>query len=428
MILKLFRTMLFFLLMPLALQSQQLIDGIAALVGEEIILVSDINQMAMELARQNGIDLRYQSELFGQLQNQALEELINVEIILLQAELDSVTVKKRDVAAAVNEQLQQYIQMAGGNEENLVNYMGMSIENLREKLYPRIKSGLLVQQMQTSKFQNISVTRPEVMEFYKEMKDSLPPIPERVEIAHILKSPRASDEKSKDIYRQLDSIRSLIINEKLSFEDAAAEYSEDPGSAERGGDLGMVQRGTFVPEFEKAVYELQIGEISPIIKTQFGYHIIQLMEKRGERLHVRHILLSLETDELDVSATVNKLSTLRENILKDRNFEEMARTESEDPEAVENGGYLGEFPLNSLQIKEFAEVCSKLQPGEISEPFQTEYGVHILKLISRKHSENINLKEHYNVVENMVLNQKRQKFWNEWLMSLRDDFYVERKI
>ncbi|MCK5682937.1 peptidylprolyl isomerase, partial [bacterium] len=402
---KLIRPFLLLFLLILSVESakgQQLIDGIAALVGEKIILISDINQLAMEIAQQSNIDLRYQPDLFQEFQVNALEEMINVEIILLQAEVDSIYVKDRDVENTVESQIQHYLQMAGGSEDNLETYMGLSVKKLREKLFPRTKSNLLVQQMQATKFQNISVTRPEVIEFFNSYKDSLPPIPERIEIAHILKSPRASEVKSTGAYNKLDSIKTQIINKVLSFEDAALKFSQDPGSAEKGGDLGFVPRGTFVPEFEKAAFNLKKGHLSDLIKTQFGYHLLELIEKRGEQIHVRHILITLETDDDDVANTIHILSTLRKNIITNDNFEEIARTESEDPEAKENGGYLGEFTLNSLQIKEFTEIASQLKVGDISDPFQTEYGVHILKVISRKPSENIDLSKHYNIIESMV--------------------------
>ncbi len=417
-------TALIFVMAP----AQQLVDGIAALVGEKIILVSDVNQMAMEMARQNGVDFRYQQSQFQAYQEQALNELINVEIILLQADVDSITVKDRDVENAVNNQVDQYLQMAGGSEEALESAMGISVKTLREKLTPRIKSSLLVQQMQAKKFENISVTRPEVIAFYEAHKDSIPPIPARVEIAHILMSPRASDSKSAAVKKQLQDIRQQIVDGKIRFEDAAKKYSQDPGSAERGGDLGFVPRGTFVPEFEKAAWSLEENQLSDIIKTQFGYHLIQLLEKRGEQIHARHILLTLQTDDTDVQETINKLSTLRQTIINTGDFESAAREYSEDPDAVTNGGYLGEFPLNSMQIQEFSNVCDTLKPGEISMPFKTQYGIHILKLISYKPSENIDLYKHYNIVENMVLNEKRQNYWNKWLLGLRNDFYVERKM
>jgi len=416
------------LLAAAPLRSQQLVDGIAALVGEKIILVSDINQMAMEIARQNGIDIRTQPQVLAQLQGEALEELINVEIILLQAETDSVFVKDRDVENSVQGQLDQYLAMFGGDETVLEQYMGLDLRTLREKLYPRIKSNMLVQQMQQEKFANISVTRPELKQFYDEYRDSLPPLPERVELAHILKSIKVSDERGGGVREQLTAIRDSILEGTLLFEDAALKYSQDPGSSDRGGDLGFVSRGTFVPEFEKAAYGLSDGEISEPVKSQFGYHIIQLLEKRGEQIHTRHILLSLESDESDLAAVVNSLSTVREKILNGADFEETARTESEDPNVQENSGYLGEFSLNTMQIQAFAEAIKNMSPGEISTPFQSEYGVHIVKLINRKVSENIDLYKHYNIVESMLLNRKQQEFWDRWLMGLRDDYYVEKKL
>jgi len=403
-----------------------MIDGIAAIVGEDVILYSEINQMAFEMAQQSGIDLYSNEKMFSRFQEDALREMVRSKIILLQAAEDSVVVEDRNIEMSVEQQMQQYINMAG-SEEVLEMYLDTPVRKIREQLYERIKSQMLVQKLQTEKFSNISVSRPEVEEFYSQNKDSIPDLPRRVDISHILITEKPSPESYEKTYNRLIEIRKEIKSGKLSFEEAAKKYSQDPGSATEGGDLGMSPKGTFVPEFERAAYELKVDEISLPIKTQFGYHLIQLIEKRGEMIHTRHILLPIQTTENDDNYVINMLSTLRDSLLDGENFQEFALKYSEDPDVKSNKGHLGEFDADNLQIPEFGSVVKKLKPGDISEPFISQYGFHILKLNNRKEAESVCLETHYATIEKMALNQKKSKFWESWMDKLYSKFYVEIK-
>jgi len=295
-------------------------------------------------------------------------------------------------------------------------------------LYERVKSSMISQQLQSEKFSKIKISRPEVIDFYNANKDSLPDLPERIDIDHILITEKPSPQSKKNTLDMINGIRDEIIAGTLTFEDAAFQYSQDPGSAEDGGDLGFVPKGTFVPEFEKAAFALEPGEISSPVETQFGYHLIQHIETRGELIHCRHILFSIQTSEEDNQYVINMLSTLRDSILQGGDFEEFARKYSEDPDVETNGGHLGEFAIETLQIPEFGDVSENLKEGEISEPFISPYGFHILRLNKRLSSENISLETHYPILENMALNEKQMNFWNNWMEKLYGKYYVEIKF
>jgi peptidyl-prolyl cis-trans isomerase SurA len=411
----------------LFLPAQQMVDGIAAIVGENIILFSEMNQYAFEMAQQAGIDIYKNPEAFSNLQQQALRELVNSKIILLQAEADSIEVNERNVEMSANQQLQQYIQMAG-SEEVLEMYFDTPVKKIKEMLYERVKSSMISQQLQSEKFSKIKISRPEVIDFYNTHKDSLPDLPERIDIDHILITEKPSPKSKQKTLDMINGIRDEIVEGKMTFEDAAFQYSQDPGSAEEGGDLGFVAKGTFVPEFEKAAFALQPGEISEPVETQFGYHLIQNVEVRGELIHCRHILFSIQTSDEDNQYVINMLSTIRDSILQGGDFEAFARKYSEDPDVDANGGHLGEFAIENLQIPEFGEVAKDLKDGEISEPFISPYGFHILRLNKYLPAEKITLKNHYPILENMALNQKQMAFWNDWMEKLYSKYYVEIKF
>ncbi len=417
----------FFILLFSMLPAQQLVDGIAAIVGEDIILYSEMNQYAFELAQQNGIDPSKNPEVFSSLQEKALKDMIDSKILLLQAEEDSIEVSERNIEKTLEQQMQQYVQMAG-SEEMLEMYFDTPMKKIRELLYERIKSSMISQQLQNEKFEKISITRPEVGAFYRENKDSIPDLPERIDIHHILMTEKPSRASRDAGYRRALSVREDILDNKASFEEAARKYSEDPGSAEDGGDLGFVSKGTFVPEFEKAAFSLGKGEISMPVETQFGYHLIKVVEKRGDLVHARHILFPIHSSENDNKEVINMLSTIRDSIIEQGNFEEFARRYSEDPDAEANGGHLGKIALETMQVPEFAAIADTLEPGEISTPFKTEYGYHILRLNKRLEPEEITLENHYPTLENMALRDKQMRFWNAWMDKLYEKYYVETKL
>ncbi|MEA2077423.1 MAG: peptidylprolyl isomerase [Candidatus Marinimicrobia bacterium] len=415
------------LITAMFLPAQQMIDGIAAIVGENIILFSEMNQYAFEVAQQGGVDVYKNPEAFAVIQKQALRDLVNSKIILLQAEVDSVEVNERNIEMTVEQQIEQYIQMAG-SEEVLEMYFDTPMRKIREMLYERVKSSMVSQQLQAEKFSKIKISRPGVVDFYNTNKDSLPDLPERIDIDHILITEKPSPESKQNTLDMIDDIRAQIIEGTLTFEDAAFQYSQDPGSAEGGGDLGFVSKGTFVAEFERAAFSLQPGEISQPIETQFGYHVIQTIEIRGELIHARHILFSIQATESDNQYVINMLSTLRDSIIEHGDFEYFARKYSEDPDVEMNGGYLGEFALETLQIPEFGEISKDMKEGEISEPFISPYGFHIIRLNKRLGSEKISLESHYPILENMALNQKQSLFWENWMEKLYGKYYVEIKF
>lgn len=220
-----------------------------------------------------------------------------------------------------------------------------------------------------------------------------------------------------------------MLQDGADFGELAKQYSEDPGTAARGGDLGFVNRGDFVKEFEEVAFGLNEGEYSDIVQTQFGFHIIQLLEKKGEKIHARHILVQLKPTQKDEQLVIDKLNGIRDSLISgEATFDEMALKYSDDPNVKEDKGHLGKYRTDSFQIKAFETVCDTLSPGEISHPFRTEFGYHIVKLNGREEERKVSLKKDWQQIEELALQFKKEHEFKKWLASLREEIPVEIKI
>ena len=193
--------------------------------------------------------------------------------------------------------------------------------------------------------------------------------------------------------------------------------------------MGFVSRGTLVKEFEEAAFALKPGEISDIVQTQFGFHIIQLLERQGERIHVRHILIQLQPTPEDEQRVINKLKEIRQEILDGKaTFEEMALKYSDDPNVQKDHGHLGTFQEGGFQIKEFEEAVKNLKEGEISEPFRTDFGYHIIRLNKRIQARELSLDKDWEQIEQWALQYKQTQEFQKWLQQLRQEIPVIVKI
>jgi len=264
--------------------------------------------------------------------------------------------------------------------------------------------------------------------FYQQFRDSLPRVEASVDISHILMQIKPSEESAKQALEKIKKIKQLLDN-GADFAQVARQYSEDPGTRERGGDLGFVERGTLVKEFEEVAFQLKPGEISDIVRTQFGFHIIQLLERRGEQIHVRHILIQLQPTQADEQRTYEKLVEIRKKIISgEATFEAMALKYSDDPNVQKDKGHLGVFRINSLQIPEFKAVIDTLKEGEISMPVRTQFGYHIIRLNKRIEPHVMTLETDWQQIEQMALDYKRNKLFTEWLAKLRQEIPIEIKM
>ena len=397
----------------------QIVDEIIAVVGNEVVLSSDIETQYLQYLSQGYTD----SE---EVRCQIIEDVLYQKLLVHQAKLDSTDVSEDDVNQELDSRLNSFISQLG-SEEALEEYFKKSTSELKIEFYEIIYNQLLTQRMQSSITSSVSITPEEVKLFFQEMKKSsdIPVMPTTLEISQIIKIPEITlDEKSR-IRKKLISFRDRIKNGE-DFTVLATLYSDDTESAKNGGELGFVGRGALVPEFESAAFSLKGDQISEVIETQFGYHIIQLIERRGETVNVRHILLKPKVSSASLLEAKTQLEKV-ENLMKSEEitFEEAARFHSDDV-SKNNGGLLinpqtgsslftvEELPLN---IRYSAERMNEGDVSSISQ-FVMDDGkkaYRIIKITRKLKEHSANLIDDFSLINDAALNEKKQQEISEWV-------------
>lgn len=402
---------------------QEVIDRVVAVVDDQIILQSELVQYTYSMAMQMGVDPRKHPDKFNELRSSALQSLIAQKVFFAKAKEDSVTVDQRQVEQVLEERLKYMVDQLG-SEEKLEEYYGQPLRKIRRMFRESVEEGLLVRTLQQKKFREVKISRREVEEFYQANKDSLPGIKAAVRLSHILVTIAPGDAAVTAAKIKIDTLVQRLRSGE-DFATLARLYSEDPGSAAKGGELGLIQRGDFVKEFEEAAFALQPGELSGVVRSSFGFHVIQLIERRGEKINARHILVRLGTSASDEKATEAFVRQLREDILAGKiSFAEAAKKYSTDPTSNEKGGDLGWFESEQLQVPAFREAAKTLQPGEISQPLKTQYGFHLVRLDDRREARQYTLAQDWQEVHEMALNVKVEREMQNWLVVLKKQMYV----
>ena len=420
------KVLFFFFLFAIPLFCQEVIDKIVAIVDNEIIMQSELQFQVSLVASQRKIS----PETPG-LKNQVLKAMIEDKLVYAQANIDSITVTDDEVENRINYQIQMFTQQYGSKEKVEQAY-GMSIEKMKRELREDVKKNIMVQKLQEKNFSGVEASRHEVEDFYSNYKDSIGVIPDKVKLSHIYRNPKSSNEQRLKYY---DITKGILdsINHGADFSIMAKRYSQDPASAINGGDLGFVKRGIFYPEFESAAFALNIGQVSNIIESPAGFHIIQLLEKRGEAIHTRHILIKIKNDEQADLRTIEFLTEIRDSIVrKFDTFANYAKKYSEDKESNAFGGDLGTFYVSQLD-KNLSEIVSKLKEGEISFPRRIEYGAdnygyHIVYLEKRIPQHVADIENDYPELKKLADENKKQKLYTKWIEELKGKIYNEVRI
>ncbi len=409
----------------------KLLDQIVAVIGNQIIKQSDINNQLRQIKNQ----LVEQGDSSDISPCDVLEDLVFEKLMLDQAQKDSIVVSEAQVENELDRRIRFFV-MQIGSEKKLEEYYGKSINEIKDEFRSSIKNQLLTQQMQQKITGNVSVTPAEVKAFYNRFpEDSLPFVNAEVEIGQIVIHPTISKEAKAEAKEKINILRERILKGE-KFNTLAILYSEDPGSARKGGELGLVPRGTFVPEFEAAAYNLKADEVSKIIETEFGYHILQLIERRGEQINVRHILISPKFDGSDLLRAKNKIDSVYAILKTDTlSFAEVAQRYSEDQATKDNGGLIinpqtgtTRFEMNQIDPSLFF-VIDKLKVGEFSEPqlFQTQGGkqaYRILYLKNRTEPHRANLKDDYQRLQEAALSYKQNEITRKWISKKLQTTYL----
>jgi len=406
--------------------AQQIADKIVAVVDNEIILKSELDFRASFEAAQKNQNLKDTTFL-----KTILLQLIEEKLLYAQAELDSVNVTDDQVTQQLEYQINYFISQYG-SKERLEQVYGMPVEKIKRTLRDDTRKNLMAQMVQQKKFSSIQVSRKEVEDFFDSYKDSLGIVAEKYQISHIFQNPRTG-ERIKTKARSLAIALLDSLKKGSDFASLAKKYSDDPGSASQGGDLGFVKRGVFYSEFEAVAYSLAPGSLSGVVESPVGFHIIQLIERRGESIHSRHILIKLKSDdEADLKA-IEFLTDLRDSIIKNVNtFESFAKKYSDDKETSKFGGQLGTFEKNQLD-KSTLDQIYKLKEGDIGYPKRLEidrntYGYHIVKLIKRIPEHRANLDQDYEEIKRLTEYNKKQKLYAIWMDELKEKIFWETRL
>lgn len=403
--------------------AQQLVEGIAAVVGNEIVLKSEIDNYVQSWAIQNRVNISRDQAKLQKLRTTVLERLVEQKMLLAKADEDTITVEEREIDQRVEQQV-SYMLNQVGSEEKLEEAFKAPIKKIRRDLRKETEERIKIEMLRRTKFQNVKVSRREVENFYTAFKDSLPGINETVDIGHILKQIRAGGASREAALKKIKSVQQELAA-GADFEKLAEKYSEDVASAKRGGDLGFTKRGDFVKEFEEAAFKLEPGQISGIVESQFGFHIIQLVERRGEKIRTRHILIQLRPTEDDEKQIIEQLQSIRSKILAGADFDSMAVANSDDENAYKDKGHLGVWEVEKLAIPAFARIVKTMKAGEISEPFKTDYGYHIIKLFDKQDKRPLSLEKDWQKIQEMALNHKIEKEYDNWIAKIREQIPVE---
>jgi peptidyl-prolyl cis-trans isomerase SurA len=401
-----------------------LIDGIAAIVGEHVILKSDLAQIVQMTAVEQRLDPRLDVDKLEKIQFQVLESLINQKLILEIAEVESIEVEDREVDQAVEQYIAQSVGQAG-SEERLESILGKRLSELRREWWPDMKEQLVAERYQGQLFSDVDITREEVFVFYNNYKDSLKAVPTVYSSSHIFFKARPGGKSRSGARFLLDSLRREILSGS-DFAHLAAIYSEDPGSAKRGGELGFVNRGTLVPAFEQAAYTLGPGEVSPLIETEFGYHIIETVESLGDKINARHILITPKVSSVDEDSVYALALSVRDSVGSEEGlFAVMAKRHSDDASTGDSGGRLGWVDPERFPIEAIAKVLPAVEVGTCSPPINTDDGFHLLYVHEKREGGLPTLETHWAEIEGLSLARKKTKRFKHWLKNASSTIYVE---
>ena len=410
-------------LFPVKAQNQQKVDGVAAVVGDKVVLSSDVNQSLAMAVFQQKLDPNKDGDLIQSIKNNIINTIVNRKVVLIMAELDSIEVDEKEVDRSLQQQIDNIIQQAG-SEDAAEKALGQPLRVFKREYWYDVRDMLVTQKYQQTIMSKVSVNRTDVERFYKTYKDSIPPFPTTAKIRHLLLNIEPNDVQIQKTTNLLKSIKDKILSKEKSFEEMALQYSQDPSAKNAGGSLGFVKRGTLVTEFEAVAFNLEPGEISDPVKTQFGYHIIETQEIRGDKINVRHILLTPPITEEDESLAYKKAFTLKDSAKTMEDFLRLVNTYSMDKETKKSGGNLGWINPKTYPIPEFGMVLNQINSNECAGPIRTDLGYHLVWLESLKPGGQANLKQHWTEIESMALNKKQADWYEVWIKESKKNVYI----
>jgi len=408
-----------------------LVDKITAQVGNHIVLLSELE--AQYRYESNRAPVANPHELRCRL----LEGLLVEKLLLVHAELDSVVVMDVEVEARLEDQMNQILRMMNNDEQRLESFYGQSIPQLKNRVRDDMRDQMMIQGKQQEVIASVTITPSEVIEFFETIpKDSLPLFNSEVEIAEIVATPVPNEVEKQKAYDKLADLKARIESGER-FAELARIYSDDPGSARAGGDLGMLGRGMLVPEYEAAVSALEEGQMSPIVESVYGYHLIELIDRRGNNFQSRHILIKPEITQADLELAQSRLIEARELIKSDSiTFGQAVQEYSdEDAPSASNAGRVRNpqtgntfFQTNQLEPDIYFAIDT-MDIGGVSEPieFRQPSGdrfYRIIQLQGKTQPHRASLEQDYSKIQDIAKANKKNVALAEWIESKIDDTYI----
>ncbi|MCD7714614.1 MAG: peptidylprolyl isomerase [Prevotella sp.] len=402
-----------------------IVDEVIWVVGDEAILKSDVENIRLQ-AESEGTRFR------GDPDCSIPEQLAVQKLFLHQAALDSIEVTEAEISQGVEEQINYWISLAGSREK-LEEYRKMSINQIRQDMHDDFKNSRLIQKMKQQLVEDIAVTPSDVRDYFRNLPDdSIPYVPTEVEVEIITRQPKISQEEINRVKDELRDYTERVTNGSSSFATLARLYSQDPGSARQGGELGYMGRGMLDPAFANVAFNLtDPKKISKIVESEFGYHIIQLIDKRGDKVNVRHILRTPNVSPEELEEATHMLDSLAGDIRDGKfSFEEAATYVSDDKDTKNNHGVMvnttetartSKFQMKDLPT-EVAREVEKMEPGDISPAFtmvndKGKTQVAIVKLKSRTDGHKATITGDFQVLKEIVLEKEREQFLHDWVVN-----------
>ena len=409
---------------------QRLIDEVVASVGDDAILSSDIEYQYGQ-AMIEGVNFN------GDMKCHILEQLLVQKMMLNQAKIDSVEVKDNEVMQQVDARLNYFTQQVGG-QDKLEEYFKKPILQLRRDQMEAVRTQMITQKMQSSITKDVKITPSDVRKYYSRLsEDSIPYVSTQYEVEQIVVYPEIEQSEIDRIKERLRDFQRQVA-EGRDFATLAVLYSEDPGSASRGGDLGWYSKSGFVPEFSAVAFNMhEKGKVSKIVQTEFGYHIIQFIDRKGDRINCRHILLKPKVSTESRNKGIAFLDSVSAWINSGKiSFEEAASTFSMDKDSRSNGGLMvnpedgtRKFQLGQIPA-EIAKAIQNLQEGQFSKPFvmmddkKGRETIRMVRLLKKHDPHKANVSDDYDMLKSMFEDQKRKEVLDSWIVNKQKELYV----
>ena len=416
------------LLLSVFISFGQTIDRVEAIIGDEILLSSEIETQYLQYLSQGNVEsLSIKCEI--------IEDLLFQKLLVNQANVDSVEISDEEVRSEINKRI-NYFENQLGSVSKVENYFGKSIVEIKNELTEIVKDQFLAQRVQSSISNDISITPSEVRSFFRKLPaEEIPEIPTKFELIQIIINPIISQAQKDKLRERLNVFRDRVYNGE-DFQMLATLYSDDPVSASKGGELGFVNRGDLVPEFERAAFRLRQGEISEVIESKFGFHIIQLIERRGDQINVRHILLRPKVSATSLNDAKVKIEKIADEIKSGSiTFEEAILKYSDDDSKNSGGVLIDQKTMSNMHIIEDMDPSLKflvkdLDESEFSAPnifsnSDETNAYRLIKVKSKLNAHKANLSDDFSMIKEFALNIKRQDELFEWIKRTVNTTYIE---